>query len=105
MNEASLRAGLAAYADQQQHLLDFLSDWVDQDAFDAHARSIGGVNMFGGKPRVLVPGAFMLGTLRSSGAAVEWLHLLQLMSQLGLIEAKNDRGKVWYRAVPAKASE
>lgn len=100
MNEASLRAGIAAYADQQKHLLEFLSDWVDQDVFDAHARSIGGVHMYGGKPRVFMEGAFILGTLQSSGPAIEWLHLLQIMAQLGMIEAKNDGGKVWYRAVP-----
>lgn len=100
MSKESLRNGIAAYADQQEHLLDFLSDWVDQDTFDRHARSIGGINMYGGKPRVLVPGAFMLGTLQSSGPAVEWLHLLQLMAQLDLIEAKKEQGKVWYRAVP-----
>lgn len=105
MNEAYIRAGIAAYADQQKHLLEFLSDWVDQDVFDAHTRSIGGVHMYGGKPRVLVPGAFMLGTLQSSGPAAEWLHLLQLMAQLGMIEAKKEHGKAWYRATTAEISK
>jgi hypothetical protein len=102
MTKSSLREGIAAYADQQKHLLSLLSDWVDQDTFDRHARSIGGVNMYGGKPRVLVPGSFMLGTLQSSGPAAEWLHLMQIMMQLGLIEAKKEQGKVWYRAVPQR---
>jgi hypothetical protein len=105
MTKESLRNGIAAYADQQKHLLEFLSDWVDQDSFDRHARSIGGVNMYGGKPRVLVPGAFMLGTLQSSGPAAEWLHLAQIMMRLGMIEAKEERGKVWYRSAIVKASQ
>ena len=100
MSKEFLQNGIAAYADQQQHLMEFLSDWVDQDTFDNHTRSIGGVNMYGGRPRVLVHGAFMLGTLNCFGPAPEWLHLAQIMMQIGLIEAKKEDEKVWYRAVP-----
>jgi hypothetical protein len=101
MSEDSLRSGISAYADQQEHLLGFLSDWVDQDSFDAHANRIGSVNTFGGKLRPLVPGSFILWTARSTGPAPEWLHLAQIMIQLGMIESRKDEsGKIWYRAVP-----
>lgn len=95
----SLRSGIAAYSDQQQHLLEFLSDWKSQDEFDAHANELGGVHMYGGKVRPYTLGAFILGTWISQGPRNEWLDLLQFMIKLDLITVRKDRfGDVWYRA-------
>ena len=97
MTPAEIGRGIAAYADEQQHLLRWLAVWRDQHEFDQHFADGGDYRHV----NPLVPGAFMLGTMHG-GLRDWWLDLLRWMRHLDMIEAKEEAGKVWYRAARIK---
>lgn len=93
MTDTSLEDGIAAYAREQRELLEYLSDWRNQDEFDHHFSHE--ILLKPTSASVLTEGSFMLGTM-SGGNRDWWLHLAQIMLQLGLIDGKHEGGKVWY---------
>jgi hypothetical protein len=68
-------------------------EWLRQDDFDRLAQ-----NDFG--EQQMVDGPFKGGTmiLPFGGAQQQWLAVLQEMHEHGLIEAKEEDGRIYYRA-------